>query len=90
MIENNGILYIAMSVAFVFAAILIGRGLFRLQIFPKFNLKDYVIGVIAGTIVIWAVLNVSWLGWLAGAGLIALLIVPRLLRLKPIRLKLPF
>jgi len=86
---DSGVMYIALAVGFVLAAQIIGRALFRRTLFPAFSIKEYVIGVIGGTVVIWAVLNIGVLGVLAGGGLIALLIIPRLLKIKPIRLKLP-
>jgi len=86
--NDTGVMYIALAVGFVLAAQIIGRGLFKRTIFPVFSIKDYAMGIIGGTIVIWAVLNIGVLGMLAGGGLIALLVLPRLLKLKPIRLKL--
>jgi len=89
LIENSGVLFIAMAVAFVSAAMIVGRGLFNLQIFPKFSIKEYGFGIVAGTLVIWAVLNVSWLGVLAGLGLVLFVLVPRILKLEPIKIRLP-
>jgi len=80
-----GVTAIALAVAFVLAAIIFMRSVFKRTLFPRVKMRDFVVEVIAGTIMIWAVFNVSFLGMLAGLGLILLVVVPSLLKLGPRR-----
>lgn len=87
---DGNFLGIAMAVGFVLAALFVARGLMRKTIFPAFDLKVWLISVVATTVLIWLVLNFEWLGWLAGIGMILLLVVPRIFKIGPFKLKLPF
>jgi len=85
MFEGQSITMIAMAVGFVLAAVTIGRSLMRRTLFPRVGLKDFVISLIAGTAVIWLIVNFQLLGILAGAGLIVFLLLPSFLKIRPLR-----